>query len=82
MKWSTGLSAWAAPVTGYLEGYWPCTGRLSAVNAIGTQLRDLINSGLTRWRLTVSMIITYMDALLIVSTAYSIAESGRKERSP
>ena len=28
----------------------PCAGGLSAVNAIGTQLRDPINSGLTRWR--------------------------------
>ena len=26
-------------------------GALSAVNAIGTQLRDSINSGLTRWRM-------------------------------
>ena len=29
-----------------------------AVNAIGTQLRDPINSGLTRWRMAVSL----MDA--------------------
>ena len=36
-----------APFTNYLEDYWPCAGGLSAVNAIGTQLRDLINSGLT-----------------------------------
>ena len=48
----------------YLEGCWPCAGRLSAVNAIGTQLRDLINAGLTRWRLAVEI----MDA---------VAESGR-----
>ena len=33
--------------------YWSCAGGLSAVNAIGTQLRDLINSGLTRWRMVV-----------------------------
>ena len=33
----------------YLEDYWPCANGLSAVNAIGTQLRDPINSGLTRW---------------------------------
>ena len=38
----------------YLEVYWPCAGGLSAVNAIGTQLRDPINSGLTRWRMAVS----------------------------
>ena len=39
------------PVTGTLpfEDYWPCAGGLSAVNAIGTQLRSPINSGLTRW---------------------------------
>ena len=36
---------------------------LSAVNAIGTQLRDLINSELIRWRLTVSI--------------EAVAESGR-----
>ena len=33
-----------------LEDYWSCAGGLSAVNAIGTQLRDQINSGLTQWR--------------------------------
>ena len=31
----------------YLEVYWPHAGGLSAVNAIGTQMRDPINSGLT-----------------------------------
>ena len=51
----------AALVTGnYLEDYWPCTGGLSAVNAIGTQLRDPINSGLTRGRMAV--LYKYMDA--------------------
>ena len=30
----------AALVRNYLEVYWPCAGGLSAVNAIGTQLRD------------------------------------------
>ena len=30
-----------------VEVYWPCAGGLTAVNAIGTQLRDPINSGLT-----------------------------------
>ena len=33
--------------------YWPCAGGLSAVNAIGTQLREPINSELTRWRMVV-----------------------------
>ena len=44
----------AAPVRNYLEIYWPYAGGLSAVNATGTQLRDPINSGLTRWRMAVS----------------------------
>ena len=44
----------AALVRNYLEVYWPCAGGLSVVNAIGTQLRDPINSGLTRWRMAVS----------------------------
>ena len=43
----------AALVWHYLEVYWPCAGGLSAANAIGTQLRDPINSGLTRWRMAV-----------------------------
>ena len=30
----------AALVRNYLEVYWPCAGGLSAVNAIGAQLRD------------------------------------------
>ena len=46
-------SAKAAPVRNYLEVYWPCAGGLSAVNAIGTQLRDPINSGLARSRMAV-----------------------------
>ena len=37
----------------YLEVYWLCTGGLSAMNTIGTQLRDPINSGLTRCRMAV-----------------------------
>ena len=57
----------AAPVTNYLENYWPCASALSAVNAIGTQLYDLINSILTRWRSTIEM-----DA---------VAESGRDPAS-
>ena len=40
----------------HLEVYWLCTGGLSAVNAIGTQLRDPTNSGLTRWRMAVRII--------------------------
>ena len=43
----------ATLVRNYLEVYWPCAGGLSEVDAIGTQLRDPINSGLTRWRMAV-----------------------------
>ena len=39
----------------YLGDYWPCTGGLSAVNAIGTQLRDPIYSVLSRWRMVVKI---------------------------
>ena len=42
-----------ALVRNYLEACWPCAGGLSAVNAIGTQLHNPMNSGLTRWRMTV-----------------------------
>ena len=41
INWS--MVAWpakAASVRNYLEVYWPCAGGLSAVNAIGTRLRD------------------------------------------
>ena len=31
--------------------WWSCAGGLSAVNAIGAQKRDRMNSGLTRWRM-------------------------------
>ena len=43
-----------------IEVYWPCASGLSAVNTIGAQLRDPINSGLAQWRLAVLNII--MDA--------------------
>ena len=45
------LPSKAALVRNYLEVYLPRAGGLSAVNAIGTQLRDPINSGLTRRRM-------------------------------
>ena len=32
----------------YLEDRWPCAGGLSAVNVMGAQLRDLINSNRDR----------------------------------
>ena len=38
----------SALVRNYLQVYWTCAGGLSAVNAIGTHLRDPINSGLMR----------------------------------
>ena len=43
----------AAPIWNYLEVQCPCAGGLSAVNAIGTQWRDPINSGLICWRVAV-----------------------------
>ena len=54
--------ATAALVRNYLEIYWPRAGGLSAVNAIGTQLRDPINSRLTRWCMAVINVPVYMDA--------------------
>ena len=58
-KWGMVVPERAAPVTQtFLRDYWPSAGGLSAVNAMGTQLLDPINSGLIRWRLTV-----YMDAV-------------------
>ena len=46
----------AAPIWNYLEVYWPCAGGLSAMSAIGTQLRDPIKSGLTDdvWRFKIN----------------------------
>ena len=44
-----------AAVWNYLEVYWPRVGGLSAMNVIGTQSRDSIDSGLTRWRMAVSI---------------------------
>ena len=47
----------------YFEDFWSCAGGLSAMNAIDryTQLRDQINSRLTRWRIIV-VYINKMDA--------------------
>ena len=39
----------------YLKEYRPFAGGLSALNAIGTQLRDPMNSGLTRWNMAVEI---------------------------
>ena len=56
INWSMVKSAKAAPFYwNYLENYWPCAGGLSAMNAIDMQLRDPINSGLTRWRMAVKI---------------------------
>ena len=60
INWSMGRPAKAALVRNYLEDYWPCAGGLSAVNAVGTQLRDPMNLGLARWRTAVFN--KYMDA--------------------
>ena len=69
-----------------IEVYWPCAGRLSAVNAIGAQLRDPINSGLTQWRLAVLNIIKDAAAesggIPYVSTRFSLSmEMSRLTRN-
>ena len=43
----------STPYSNYFEDYWPYAGGFLVVNAFDAQLRDLINTGLTRWRLTV-----------------------------
>ena len=48
IKWSMVTCKGSTHYWNYVEDYWPCAGGLSVVNAIGTQLRDPINSGLTR----------------------------------
>ena len=56
IDWSMGLPEQEAPVyRATFENCWPCAGRFSVANAIGTQLRGLINSALARWRMTVLM---------------------------
>ena len=47
----------------YLQDYWPSADGLSAVNVIGTKLRDPMNSGLSRWRMAV-----IFDRFLSIST--------------
>ena len=49
-----------------IHTYWPCGGGLSAMNAIGTQLHDPINTGLTRWRMAV--LNKYMHAAAELET--------------
>ena len=53
IDWSMVTCQGSTRFLNYREVYWPCAGGLSAVNAMGTQLRDPINSGLTRWRMAV-----------------------------
>ena len=53
ISWSMVRPAKAARYRNYLENYESCACRLLAVDAIGTQLRDPINSGLTPWRMAV-----------------------------
>ena len=43
IHWSMVVPEKAAPVTG--TTYWSCAGGLSAMNVIGTQLRDLMKLG-------------------------------------
>ena len=66
INWSMVLPS--EPVKLPYEGFWPCAGGLPVANAVGTQLRDLIKSGLNRRRNTVMM--------------ETEAEIGREEWSP
>ena len=61
-NWSMVIPEKAAPVTQTTSRLLPCADGLWAVS-VGAQLRDPINTGLTRWRSAV-----HMDA---------VAESGR-----
>ena len=46
INWS--MVTWKMAYWNYLEDYWPCAGGLSAVNVIGTHLRDPLKSALTQ----------------------------------
>ena len=72
-----------------LEDYWPSAGELSAVNVIGTKLRGLINSGVTRWRVAVYKLTSLrkLGGIPRVSTRFSLSvaneqtDAGRDELS-
>ena len=75
----------------YVEDYWLCAGGLSAVNAIGTQLRDPINSGLTRWLMMVFVVVVVShiqrigcqsEKLLytVANPSRGLLNRGKKER--
>ena len=53
MNWSMVARKGTTRYWNYLEDYWPYAGVLSTGNAIGTQLRDPIYSGVTLWRMAV-----------------------------
>ena len=48
MNWSMVTGQGSTRYWNYIENYWPCGGGLSAVNVIGTQLRDPIKSALAQ----------------------------------
>ena len=54
MNWSMVMQR-QHPLLNYVHDHWPCASGLSAVNAIGAQLRDAINSGMTQWRMAVNI---------------------------
>ena len=54
-----------------LEGYWPCTGRISAVNAIGTQSRDLTKLG------TDMMVVGGVDYIFLFSFSFNLTYYSR-----
>ena len=60
----------AALVTGttLIEDYWPRADGLSAVNTNGKQLRDLINSGLTRsWIMLLLLMLLSIHIFSVLS---------------
>ena len=54
--WSPTKAAHLFGTTLRFTGLVPCAGELSTVNPIGTQVRDPINLGLTRWRMALQEI--------------------------
>ena len=53
IDWSMVICIGSAHYCNYLKDYWPCAGGPSAVNAIGTRLREPTSLGLSRWRMAV-----------------------------
>ena len=62
----------------YLDDYWSCAGGLSPVNAISTQLRDPINTDVTRWRMAVCFVLPFFLEVRLVDVPAGVTqEDGR-----